>query len=112
MTGCRRGPVSFLKRVPSEAVDYIGLGDERLRISIRFPYRATWHSADATAKRQKHLPGLDSIEIVRTPQIGRDLAELQLPSPFHPCPGVGHVTIAGMFSGDDQIVGDDRSLIV
>src|SRR5271169_6563901 len=52
-----------------------------------------------------------SIQIVSAPKVGGDLAEFQFPSAVDSCPSVGHVAIAGMFSGDDQVVGDDGGVV-
>ncbi|SRR6266481_5814595 len=47
------------------------------------------------------------VQIVSAPKVRRDLAEFQFPLAVDFCPGVGHVAIARVFSGDDQLVGDD-----
>ena len=46
------------------------------------------------------------IQVVSAPKVGRDLAEFQFPLAVDFCPGVSHVAIAWMFSGNDQVVGD------
>src|ERR1017187_7481192 len=55
---------------------------------------------------------IKSIEIVGAPKVGGDLAKFQFPLAVDFCPGVGNVAIAGMLTGDDQVVGDDGGVVV
>jgi hypothetical protein len=60
------------------------------------------------SSRTDHKTSSALIQIVCAPEVGRDLAEFEFPLAVDFCPGVGHVAIVGMFSGDDQVAGDDR----